>query len=66
MGLVPSRSMQISSTLFRHERRDATNRNQREAALARLIQEKKRKPEAENMASGFTGLENILNLIKNL
>lgn len=35
MGLVPFRSMQISSTLFRHERWDATNRNQREAALAR-------------------------------
>lgn len=33
MVLVPLRSMQISSTLFRHVHWEATNRNQREAAL---------------------------------
>lgn len=38
---------------------------ERALAAPRLLQEKrKRKPEAENMASGFSRLENILNLIK--
>lgn len=44
MVLVPLRSMQISSPVFRHEHWEATNRNRREAALTppRLLQEKKK------------------------
>lgn len=44
MVLVPLRSMQISSPVFRHERLETTNRNRREAALTppRLLQEKKK------------------------
>lgn len=55
MVLVPLRSMQISSPVFRHERWEATNRNRREAALTlpRLLQEKKKETRGWKYGVGF-------------
>lgn len=55
MVLVPLRSMQISSPVFRHERWEATNRNRREAALPlpRLLQEGKKETRGWKYGVGF-------------